>query len=495
MNLRAETQVQQKPTLQQPAQASAKPKLSVVIVTSNSCTALGRCLASLDNQDVDPGWLELIIVNNGSEDETARYLDQRSFATPSRIIHREPISVGAARNLGAVSATGDIVLFLDDISVAQPGLAAAHIAAHSQDKATPQYVQGTYLPGERTPQDALTEVLQSSSVQFPFTHLDPGAAHDWTGVFSSNVSFSSEAIKQADGFDEELGCPWVVTADLAFRLQQAGFQLRYDPLAKAARQISPDLGELAAASRSSATSWAQFLKQTPAALQCERWGWIKTLQPATLREQLARKEARLSALEGAARSPANLDLNALQQSGLAGTEFAKEAACHLEGTLMSMERIWRLQGLVLGLEDLERSEQARMPMELTTNAQHKVLAWPHYHDDSDLEKLFSEYGQTLCDVESTCLCLRHDAELDGPLDDAVSRLQDVYERILGDRDLEVLFINNPLTPDELTQLGNAVLATVELRPHDPTRTAFLTKTGAHIVPAPPALAQLLRGAL
>ncbi|MGK0219159.1 MAG: GT2 family glycosyltransferase [Planctomycetota bacterium] len=487
-------EVQRESTLEQSGQATVKPKLSVVIVTSSNCTALGRCLASLEDQDVEPGWLELIIVNNGSEDETAHYLDQRTFAALSQIIHRQPISIGAARNLGAVSATGDIVLFLDDTSVAQPGLVRAHIATHTQDGATPLYVQGTYASPERNPADALTEALQNSSALYPFTYLDPRALHDWTGVFSSNVSFSSQAIRQADGFDEELNCPLVVTAELAFRLQQAGYQLRYDPLAKAISQISSDLGELAAATRSSATSWAQFLKRTPAALQCERWGWINSLEPAALSEQLARKEVRLSALENSARSLADLDLGALTQSGLAGTEFAKEAACHLEGVFMSMERIWHLQGLVRGLEDLDRSERARMPMELTTNAQHKVLAWPHYHDDSDLEKLFSEYGQTLCDVESTCLCLRHDADLDGPLDDAVNRLQDVYERILGNRDLEVLFINNPLTPDEVTKLGNAVLATVELRPHDPTRTAFLTNTGAHIVPAPPVLERLLRGA-
>lgn len=488
------SQTQQDHVAQNPIQAPVQPQLSVVIATTDNCTALGRCLASLEDQDFEPGCLELIVVNNGSKDETGPYLDQRVFTTPNQVIHHEPTSIGNARNLGAAAATGQILIFLDDLSVARPGLLRAHMSAHSQDAGSLQYVQGTYIPHERTTGDSLTRILQSSAIQFPFTYLDPKCLHAWTGVYASNVSFTIEAIRQADGFDEELSCPQAVTADMAFRLQDGGYQLRFEPGAQATRQTSPDLGQLAASTRRSGESWAQFLEQHPAALRCEQWSWIKSLNATALRKRAAEKEGRLTCLENAARSLADLDLDAIQHSGLAGIEFAKEASCHLEGTLMSMDRIWRLQGIALGLEAREQAEQARMPMELTTDAAHRVLAWPHYNDDSDLEKLLSEFGQTLCDVESTCLCLRHDSALDGSLEDAVSRLQNVYERVLGDRDLEVLFVNDPLTSDELTKLGNAVLATVELRPQDPTRAQFLADTGAHIVPAAPALARILRSA-
>jgi len=56
-----------------------------------------------------------------------------------------------------------------------------------------------------------------------------------------------------------------------------------------------------------------------------------------------------------------------------------------------------------------------------------------------------------------CLLLRHDEALDGPVDQAVARLTEAYERNLPpDQVLEVLLLTEPVPEGELGRLACAV---------------------------------------
>lgn len=92
-------------------------RLSVVIPTHNRCDDLAGTLAELVDQ-VGPDD-EIIVVDNGSADETPARL-------ASRFDQVHWIELGdnlgcAARNIGAVAAGGDVLVMMDDDSVPVPG--------------------------------------------------------------------------------------------------------------------------------------------------------------------------------------------------------------------------------------------------------------------------------------------------------------------------------------------------------------------------------------
>jgi glycosyltransferase involved in cell wall biosynthesis len=97
-------------------------QLSIIIPAFNEERLIARCLqsvsASLAAQATPEFASEIIVVDNNSTDQTARFAQQAG----AQVVF-EPINqIGRARNTGAAQATGDWVLFLDADSTLSPEL-------------------------------------------------------------------------------------------------------------------------------------------------------------------------------------------------------------------------------------------------------------------------------------------------------------------------------------------------------------------------------------
>jgi glycosyltransferase involved in cell wall biosynthesis len=101
--------------------------ISVVIPCFNAATTLPRLLASLSKQTIDPARYEVLLVDDGSTDNSREIT--LTFANV-QLLTQNRGGPGAARNLGADRARGQFVLFLDsDLDVA-PDLLEKHIQAY-----------------------------------------------------------------------------------------------------------------------------------------------------------------------------------------------------------------------------------------------------------------------------------------------------------------------------------------------------------------------------
>ena len=104
--------------------------VSVIVRSKDEADRLRLALAALSAQTIP---VEVVVVNDGSTDHTADVLDAaRSDLRLARVDHPRPLGRSAASNAGAAIASGEVLLFLDGDTLAEPGLAASHLERHRE---------------------------------------------------------------------------------------------------------------------------------------------------------------------------------------------------------------------------------------------------------------------------------------------------------------------------------------------------------------------------
>lgn len=89
-----------------------KPLISVIVPVYNGETYLAACIGSIEKQTYPN--LEIIIINDGSTDETGRVCMQlQEIYGNIKVITMEDEGVSAARNAGLKAISGDYVTFVD----------------------------------------------------------------------------------------------------------------------------------------------------------------------------------------------------------------------------------------------------------------------------------------------------------------------------------------------------------------------------------------------
>lgn len=91
---------------------NGKYKISIIVPAYNVEKYIEKCSISILKQTYEN--IELIIVNDGSTDNTAQIIDDiAKLDNRVRIIHKENAGVSSTRNVGIENATGDYIVFVD----------------------------------------------------------------------------------------------------------------------------------------------------------------------------------------------------------------------------------------------------------------------------------------------------------------------------------------------------------------------------------------------
>jgi glycosyltransferase involved in cell wall biosynthesis len=109
-------------------------RVSVIIPALNEEKMIGRCLGSLAASHFPRNAFEVILVDNGSTDRTLEIA--QSFSTQLQLVIRQApgLNISGLRNLGATTAKGVVLAFLDaDCSITSNWLekAVLHLASES----------------------------------------------------------------------------------------------------------------------------------------------------------------------------------------------------------------------------------------------------------------------------------------------------------------------------------------------------------------------------
>ena len=204
------------------------PAVSVVIPTYNRRAQLAQALDGLAKQDPVDGGFEVIVVSDGSTDGTDEFLGSTSLPLPVQAIRQPNAGPAAARNRGIDTAEGELVVFIDDDVVPEPGFLAAHLARHDHPDddlvvigpmVTP--ANSHLSPWVRWEQDMLYK--QYAAMQ----------RGDWEATsrqfYTGNASVARRHLLDAGGFDPAFRRAEDV--ELAYRLAQRGLNFTFDPAA------------------------------------------------------------------------------------------------------------------------------------------------------------------------------------------------------------------------------------------------------------------------
>jgi len=209
------------------------PSASIVIPTFNRLADLRRVVDAVSTQEVPRGSVfEVVVVDDGSSDGTWDWLQRRSN-DPNLICRRQANSGPAtARNLGAMTAGGEVVLFLGDDTVPQPSWLLAHLEEHRLFGGDgPLAVLGyTTFPAEiETP---FQRFINEDGAQFGYRLIEQPRSVPFNFFYTSNISLPRELLLSNGGFREDFPAAAWEDIEFAYRATASGMRLCYQPRAR-----------------------------------------------------------------------------------------------------------------------------------------------------------------------------------------------------------------------------------------------------------------------
>jgi glycosyltransferase involved in cell wall biosynthesis len=207
------------------------PRYSVIVPAYNAASTLEACLQALLDQSVPREAYEVLVVDDGSTDETARVAGRY----PVRVLAQCHGGPASARNLGARSAGGACLLFTDADCVpirtwideiTRPLEADSQVAG----------VKGVY----RTHQTSLMARFAQLEFEEKYACLSRLKSIDF--VDTGSAAFRADAFWKAGGFDPSFPVASNEDTQLSFNLVAQGWRLVFAERAAVYHQHSESLG-------------------------------------------------------------------------------------------------------------------------------------------------------------------------------------------------------------------------------------------------------------
>ena len=190
-------------------------EISVVIPVRNREKLVGPCIESVLDQDIDKSRFEVIVVDNGSTDGTARVV--KSY--PVRYMYLERPSISAARNLAIRSSSAEYIALIDSDATAEKDWLKSLIGGFDHPRVAGCGGRILRIYSE----DGRGLACYSESGSF----VEPSSS-SLTPFIGMNAMLKRHAVIEAGLFDEssllELQNEDV---DLSWRLRLIGYRLKY----------------------------------------------------------------------------------------------------------------------------------------------------------------------------------------------------------------------------------------------------------------------------
>jgi hypothetical protein len=201
-------------------------EISLIVCTRNRASQLALCLEAIRGIEFEGAW-EVVVVDNGSTDNTPAIIEAASAAMPVSLIKVvQPMpGVSRGRNAGIAASTGRFVAFTDDDCYVERDFLTEAVRAFDDD--TVGYATGRVELHD--PTDAAVTIDTSRTprriASRSYVHVNQ--------LIGANLVFRRSVLDVIGGFDELLGPGTSIAGaedtDLAARASAAGWEGVYRP--------------------------------------------------------------------------------------------------------------------------------------------------------------------------------------------------------------------------------------------------------------------------
>lgn len=188
---------------------------SVVIPAYNQADTIRECVEALQHQTVSRSCYEIIVVDDGSTDDTGRIAQEAG----AQVVGQARGRLAAARNAGIRAARGEIVCFTDGDCIPRPDW----LAQLTTTLRKPDIIgcKGVYA----TRQTELLARFVQIEYEDKYDRLRTQRRIDFIDTYCA--AYRREVLLANNGFDETF--PHLEDQELSFRLATRGYQMVFQP--------------------------------------------------------------------------------------------------------------------------------------------------------------------------------------------------------------------------------------------------------------------------
>jgi len=194
--------------------------VSVVIPSYNNEKIISRCLEAVENQSLDRSYYEIIVVNDGSIDNTEEQVKKFNNVQIISIEHSGP---SVARNSGAKQAKGKILVFTDSDCIPTHNWLEAMTDPFKQPDIIG--VKGIYCTNQT---NNISNFVQLE-YEYKYKRMKKQTYIDFIDTYSA--AYNRDVFLANGGFDSTFTQASVEDQELSFRLSRKGYHMVFEPKA------------------------------------------------------------------------------------------------------------------------------------------------------------------------------------------------------------------------------------------------------------------------
>jgi glycosyltransferase involved in cell wall biosynthesis len=193
-------------------------KVSLIIPAYNAGKTIVSCLESALSQSLPKEYYEIIVVDDGSNDNTLDIVKNY----PVRLIAQSNKGPAAARNRGASEASGDILVFTDSDCELDSNFLKNIILPFELENQIAG-VQGSY----ETKQKEFISQFAQVEIETRYRKMVKNKYIDFIGTYAA--AYKKDVFQKIGGFDEGFPLASGEDIDLSYRLYQEDFRMVFVP--------------------------------------------------------------------------------------------------------------------------------------------------------------------------------------------------------------------------------------------------------------------------
>ncbi|MGA9522139.1 MAG: exopolysaccharide biosynthesis glycosyltransferase EpsD [Myxococcaceae bacterium] len=297
--------------------------ISVVIATYNRPVLVERLLRQLAAQSLSGRSFEVVVVDDGSSPPVAPRLNALELPFRLKVVEQKNAGAAAARNAGAESASGDLLVFVDDDMQVSPDFLQEHLTPHLGGERV--VVLGRIKGDPALASMPLFERWHQRLLDRLANEIRTGAAAPQGSLlYSGNFSVRRCDFLDVGGFDTRLG--HAEDTELGMRLEFAGVRFLF----------SEQASTLHGSDHTSLEKWRlragkygrfdlRISRKHPRLRDASPWHYLYELNPVTLPlllTALADPDRAGRLATGVMKTALTLDRVGLERPALAGTTVA-----------------------------------------------------------------------------------------------------------------------------------------------------------------------------